>query len=203
MTIHKLSAASFFFVAFLGLSLIASYIPASAFAAAKDQIKLPEPKLEGGMPLLQALSLRKSTRSFGKDDLSMQELSNILWAAFGQNRPDGKRTIPTAMNRQNMLVYVALSNGVWRYLPESNEIIQESADDLRSSLGEAPCTLGFAVEGKFGAMHAGSAYQNVGLYCASEGLANVVKASGVDAMKKRVNMPAGYELVIIQSIGNP
>lgn len=172
-------------------------------SVATEQLKLPEPRLQGGMPLMQALSLRKSTRSFSKDELSMQQISDILWAAFGQNRPDGRRTIPTAMNRQNMVVYVALPSGVWRYAPESNELVKESAENICGSLGDAPCTLGFAVEGKFGALHAGSAYQNVGLYCASEGLANVVKASGVSAMKKQIKLPAGYELAIIQSIGKP
>ena len=174
---------------------------ASDIAPATEQMKLPAPTLEGGMPLMQALSLRKSTRSFSKEELSMQQLSDILWAAFGQNRPDGRRTIPTAMNRQNMVVYVALQSGVWRYLPESNELVKESGEDVTSSLGGAPCTLGYAVEGKFGAMHAGSSYQNVGLYCASSGLANVVKATGVDILKGQVKLPSGFDIVIIQSVG--
>lgn len=169
--------------------------------ADKEQLKLPAPTLEGGMPLMQALSQRKSTRSFSKEELSMQQLADMLWAAFGQNRPDGRRTMPTARNQQNMVVYVALPSGVWRYVPESNELVKESGENICPSLGGAPCTLGFAAEGKYAGMHVGSAYQNVGLYCASSGLANVVKATGADILKKQVKLPAGYDLLIIQSVG--
>ena len=208
MAMHKkILAILSAFTLFAAVVLVSAFFsPTEAHAAAPanaEQIKLPEPVIQGGMPLMQALSLRKSTRSFSKEELSMQQISNILWTAFGQSRPDGKRTIPTARNLQNMVVYVALPSGVWRYLPESNELVKESGENLCDALGGAPCTLGFAVEGKFGAMHAGSAYQNVGLYCASEGLANVVKATGVDVMKKHIKPAAGYELVIIHSIGKP
>jgi Nitroreductase family. len=208
MAMHKkILAVLFAFFLFATVTLVSSFFsPAEAYAAASanaEQIKLPEPVTQGGMPLMQALSLRKSTRSFSKEELSMQQVSNILWTAFGQNRPDGRRTVPTARNLLNMVVYVALPSGVWRYLPESNELVKESGENLCDALGGAPCTLGFAVEGKFGGMHAGSAYQNVGLYCASEGLANVVKATGVDVMKKYIKPAAGYELVIIHSIGKP
>lgn len=173
---------------------------ADAPNAQAERMKLPEPVKQGGKPLMEALSQRKSSRSFAKEELSVQQLSDILWAAFGQNREDGKRTIPTARNRRNMVVYAALPSGVWRYVPESNELVRESAENLTKTFG-APCTLGYAVEGSYGGMHAGSAYQNVGLYCASAGLGNVVKASGVDTMKKYVDPPSGHSVVIIQSIG--
>lgn len=205
MTFDKMTSAFQFFLPFFVFLLVVFIcgIPDRCVASGPNQIKLPEPRIQGGLPLMQAMGLRKSTRSFSKDELSLQQVSDILWTAFGQSRPDGKRTIPTAMNRQNLVVYVALPSGVWRYQPESNELVRESAENLCPSLGNAPCTLGFAGEGKYGSMHAGSAYQNVGLYCASEGLGNVVKATGVEVMKKQIKMPAGYDLVIIQSIGKP
>jgi hypothetical protein len=171
--------------------------------ANRERISLPAPDRQGGMPLMQALAERKSTRKFASSDLEVRHTSNILWAAVGMNRRDGKRTIPTAFNRQNIIVYAAMGIGVWRYLPEKHALERESREDLCRKLGGAPLTLGFAAQGKFAAMHAGSAYQNVGLYCASAGLANVVKVTGVREFKAALELPEDYELLIVQSIGLP
>jgi hypothetical protein len=167
------------------------------------RIALPEPDIERGKPLMRSMALRRSTRQFREDDLPLQNVGDLLWAAFGINRPDGKRTIPTALNKQNLAVYAAMSSGIWRYLPKSHELELAAWYNLCSLLGDAPLTVGYAAEGRFGPMHAGSAYQNVGLYCASVGLGNVVKATGVDVLKEYITPPAGYELLIIQSVGWP
>jgi hypothetical protein len=171
--------------------------------ANRERISLPAPDRQGGAPLMQALAERKSTRKFASSDLEVRHTSNILWSAVGMNRRDGKRTIPTAYNRQNIIVYAAMSIGVWRYLPEKHALERESRENLCRKLGGAPLTLGFAAQGEFAGLHAGSAYQNVGLYCASAGLANVVKITGVREFKAVLKLPEDYELLIVQSIGLP
>ena len=77
-------------------------------------IPLPQPQTEGGRPLMQVLKERKTTRDFAPDKLSQQLLSNLLWAAFGVNRSDGKRTAPSAMNWQEMDIYVATGRPLGR-----------------------------------------------------------------------------------------
>jgi hypothetical protein len=178
--------------------------PRSADAGEKgERLSLPAPDMQGGLTLMHALAERKSVRKFSPSDLEVRHTSNILWSAVGMNRRDGKRTIPTAFNRQNIIVYAAMSIGVWRYLPERHALERESRQDLCRKLGGAPLTLGFAAQGEFAGLHAGSAYQNVGLYCASAGLANVVKFTGVREFQAVLELPKDYELLIVQSIGLP
>ena len=178
--------------------------PTAQAASEADRIVLPPPDKEGGMPLMKALALRKSTREFKDAPLTGQDLSNLLWAAWGVNRPDGRRTAPTARNTQSIEVYAAMENGVWRYEGEKHELVKVLDLDARDRFGGWPLTLLYAAEdGPFGGMHAGSLYQNAGLYCASAGLNNVVKATGAAALKKELNLPKGYNVLIIQSIGLP
>ena len=80
-----------------------------------DAIKLPQPQTEGGMPLMEALKNRKTSRSYSSKELPDQVLSNLLWAAFGINRPDGKRTAPSAMNWQEIDIYVSMAKGLYLY----------------------------------------------------------------------------------------
>ena len=169
------------------------------------QVVLPQPDTTGGKPLMQTLAERRTNRSISEQAVSMQELSNILWAAWGINRQDGRRTAPTALNRQKVEVYTVLENGVWRYDAPSNSLHAMLAIDARNKYGDAPITLLYAAQedDKYGKMHVGSLYQNVGLYCASAGLANVVKASGVNALKDELTLPDKYEVIIVQSIGWP
>lgn len=183
------------------------WTPTEALAATSGErrIALPKPETTGGKPLMEAMARRHADRNFSDKPVSEQMLSNILWAAWGINRPDGRRTVPTAMNRQKMDVYAVLESGVWRYDATANELVLALAEDARATYGGAPVTLLYAVpaDDAFGPMHAGSAYQNVGLFCASAGLANVVKQSGKDALKASLKLPAGYAVVIVQSMGWP
>ena len=71
-------------------------------------LELPAPQKTGGMPLMEALAKRATVRSFDTTDISMQQLSNLLWASFGVNRPDGRRTAPSANNKQEIDIYVLL-----------------------------------------------------------------------------------------------
>ena len=111
----------------------------SAFAA--DEIKLPAPQKSGGMSVREALSSRRTVRKFQDKELSLQQIADMLWSANGVNRPDGKRTAPSALNRQNILVYAALKDGAYLYDPHKHALIKVSDKDLRSSCGRftAPC----------------------------------------------------------------
>ncbi len=190
----------------LPLSVNSAEVDPAAKSASSPDILLPAPDMQGGKPLMQALALRKSHRRIDADKpITDQDLSNLLWAAFGINRADGKRTIPTAKNTQEVAVYVVKEQGVFLYNAKRNALELKTAEDMRSKFGGAPVTLLFAApEGHYAGMHVGSAYQNVGLYCASAELANVVKGTGVnaaEAVKDRLALPKGYQFLIIQSIG--
>jgi len=156
-------------------------------------IDLPEPVTEGGKPLMQALKERKSAREFSGEKLPLQVLSNMLWAANGISRNDGKRTAPTAMNKQEIDVYVAMANGLFLYDAKDNKLVAVLAKDIREATGkqpfvkDAPVNLVFVADyAKMGAMpndqkdfyaatDTGFVSQNVYLFCASEGLATVVR----------------------------
>jgi len=193
-------------VLLVSLFLVSGWMLAvpAAFAAGSDILVLPAPDKQGGKPLMQALALRKSTRAFSDAALSQQELSNLLWATWGVTRPDGRRTAPTAMNKQQVEVFAAMGSGVWRYNGEAHTLEKVLARDTRKDFGGWPLTLVYAAEeGPFGAMHLGSLYQNAGLYCASAGLNNVVKATGVKVLQDELTLPSGYKIMIVQSVGMP
>lgn len=180
----------------------------SAAAAAQsgaERMALPAPEKTGGKPLMEALAARSSNRSVADTALSDQTLSNLLWATWGVNRADGHRTAPTAKNTQAIQVYAALESGVWLYDGAKNELVMAMERDTRSTFGGAPLTLLYAVPEKdaAGGMHAGSLYQNAGLFCASEGLANVVKTTGSRALDGKLRLPEGYKVIVVQSVGHP
>ncbi len=188
----------------LVLAVVFLFVTPAPAAQTGERVTLPAPGKDGGKPLMQALALRKSTRSFGDAPLSQQELSNLLWATWGVNRPDGRRTAPTARNQQRVEVYAAKADGVWRYDGPGNVLEKVLDRDTRQAFGGAPLTLVYAAENnEYGALHVGSLYQNAGLYCASAGLNNVVKATGVDMLQNDLPLPAGYKIFIVQSIGLP
>lgn len=168
-------------------------------------VQLPAPDTGGGIPLMQALSQRQSTRDIDPRPLPAQELSNLLWATWGVNRPTGHRTAPTSQNRQAIVVYVAIDSGVWYYDGVRNELVMALDMDVRANLGGAPVTLLYAAPpADYAAgMHVGSLYQNAGLYCASAGLANVVQRMGNDSLKGILPLPDGFEVFVIQRIGYP
>lgn len=169
-----------------------------------ERVNLPGPDKNGGKPLMQALALRASNRGMSEQPVSDQDVSNILWAAWGVNRSDGRRTVPTARNTQAAALFVVKADGVWRYEAEKHELVKVLGEDMRSKFTNAPMTLIYAAEeGPYAGMHVGSMYQNVGLYCASAGLANVVKGTGVNALQGKLPLPPKYSILIIQSVGLP
>jgi hypothetical protein len=187
------------------LAFFVIYSSATPAAYAQDNtIQLPEAVKKGGAPLFDALSKRQSTRQFQTNELTPKQLSGILWSAFGVTRSDGKRTIPTARGRNELQVYAVLHSGVYLYNAENNTLTLALEGDFTKEYGDQPLTLLYAAPNEvLGGMHAGSAYQNVGLYCASEGLANVVKTTGKDALRGKLSLPSGYEVLVVQLVGLP
>ena len=134
---------------------------------------LPPPDSTGGMPLMAALANRKAARNFSGKPLTDDIIGNMLWAGFGVNRPDGRRTAATARNVQDIDIYILLSDGAWRYEAKDHSLINILNEDIRKVAGSGDAILLYVADTTKGysditpAMHAGSIYQNVGLYCAS------------------------------------
>ena len=198
------------FLSLLGVTLLLALAaagltvtPAQAQDAPKT-ITLPPPDKTGGKPLMQALAERCSTRSFSAKAVSQEDLSNLLWAAWGINREDGRHTVPTAKNKQQVAVYVAMADGVWRYDPAANTLEQHLAKDIRGPLGEAPLVLLYVApaDDEAAGFHIGSLYQNAALYCASANLGNVVKVTGADEADSALALKDGYKVMIIQPVGH-
>jgi SagB-type dehydrogenase family enzyme len=172
--------------------LLTLTLVAFAMTINAQDIKLPAPKKTGGKPLMEALNNRKTLRDFSEKALTQQQLSNLLWAASGVNREDGRMTAPTASNNQQVEIFVALKEGVYLYMPKTNELKKQASGDLRASFGrqpfaaKAPVVLAFVANYnkmtkyddnsklKYGFTDVGNVSQNVYLYCASEGMATVV-----------------------------
>ena len=171
-------------------------------AAAAPVRKLPPAQKSGGKPLMDCLSGRRSTHMPGKKELTEQQLANVLWAACGISSESGKRTVPTAMNRQRIAVYAALKDGVWLYRPAEHALELALAGDRRDDFDGSACVLLYAAprEDPFAGVHVGSMYQNVGLYCTSSGLANCVKHQRHDALDRELPLPEGWEVVMVHSI---
>jgi SagB-type dehydrogenase family enzyme len=159
-----------------------------------DTVVLPEPAMPATARLQQALSKRRSTRTFRPDPLSMGTLSALLWSAFGINRADSRsRTAPSAHNWQEIDVFAVLPEGAYRYDAQGNRLLLVKAEDLRAATGTqdfvANAPLNLVYVANFSRMldakpderaflagaDAGCIAQNVYLYCASAGLATVVR----------------------------
>ena len=106
--------------------------PAVTFAADRTFVPLLKPQVDGGRPFMQVLKDRKTSREFSPEKLPLQILSNLLWAAFGVNRSDsGKRTAPSANNRQEIDIYVAMAEGLYLYDAKSQALMPLLAEDIR------------------------------------------------------------------------
>ena len=172
--------------------------------------QLPQPDKNGGMPLMEALQQRRSGKFFVNKDINDKTLSNILWAAYGTNDNEGRRTIPTAMNQKELEIYVADKNGVWLYDADNNSLQQISAENILKAFSSqeymetAPLVLIYTGnnESNYVEMHAGSAYQNVGLYAASAGLNAVVRGYfDKEQVAKLIKLPENKKVIITQAIG--
>ena len=195
-------------------------IDAMAQASPSTIIKLPEAQTSGGRPLMQVLKERESIRSFSDKELSQQTLSNLLWAAFGINRPDsGMRTAPSAHNMQEIDIFVATQKGLYLYKPKQHTLELLLKEDIRSVTGKqdfvatAPVNLIYVADYSkmdragnekdfYSATDAGFISQNVYLYCASEGLATVVRGwADKEALGKAMRLSSEHKIILTQTVG--
>jgi len=177
-----------------------------------QDIMLPKPIKTGGLTLMEALSKRESIREFSTADIDNQTLSNLLWAAWGYNRED-KRTAPSAMDYQELELYVVIKTGAYLYDARNNVLKQISNLDLRKETGSqsfvssAPLNIIFVSDqtkgGGSSAMNSGYISQNIYLFCASEGLATVARGSfDGKALAKVLNLKQTQVPVLAQTVGN-
>ena len=212
--------------AIIGMSMSASALATSAEPAEPREatiMELPPPHLHGGKPLNEALGLRRSIREYAERPLPPQVMSDLLWAAFGINRPDsGGRTAPYWRHVMVIDVYAALPDGVWLYEPERHCLKRYLHDDIRAQTGlqdfvaTAPLNLIYVAHGErmgdigaedrrlYASVDAAFIGQNVYLFCASEGLATVFRGA-VDYTKlgQRLALGPGQFVTFAQTVGYP
>jgi nitroreductase len=187
-----------------------------------ESLVLPPPNLRGGRPLMEVLKDRKSDRSFSDKPVEPQHIADLLWAACGVNRPDVSHlTAPSAMNWQEIHVYVVVPQGLFRYEKGDGTLSFISGIDLRELAGtqdfvaDAPLNLIYAadvtkIEGTdkdrtfFAGTDTAFMAQNVYLYCASVGLNCVVRAL-IDRKKlaAAMQLPPSYRITLGQTVGWP
>ncbi len=209
---------------FVITAVLVAGLGSGAFGAAQDETRfpLPAPQTDGGKPLMQALGLRATSRAFATDPLPPQTLSNLLWAAWGVNRPqEGKRTAPSPHNWQETEVVVVTARGAFVYDAVANALRRIVPEDLRALTGmqefvkDAPVTLVFVADTarmkgpasemeKWAYADAAFISQNVSLYCASEGLATGVRAM-IDrpSLAKALKLREAQIITLAQSVGFP
>ena len=206
-----------------GLLSAAILAGTSADAASKMPImQLPAPKISGGMPLMDAFKLRHSAREYSERPLPLPVLSDLLWAAFGVNRPSGDRTVPYWRHIMVIDVYAAMADGVWLYDPKAHLLRKHLDADIRAATGQqdfvgaAPLNLVYVAHGErmhdvppedrrlYASVDAGFIGQNVYLFCASEGLASVFRAA-IDYKKLAEAMQLEGEqfVTFAQTVGYP
>ncbi len=201
------------------LLVLSAALCGSPMVLGQAPIQLPAPQMSGGKPLMQALAERRTTRAFRDQALPTQTLSNLLWAAFGVNRPrsvrpDLGRTAPSAMNKQEVELYVVLAQGVFVYDAEANLLKPVTAGDVRGKVGSgdaahAAATIVYVADPKlaFAQVDTGFIGQNVYLFAASEGLNAWFYAlhgqQDAAAVAAALKLPEGKTPLYAQSVGYP
>lgn len=208
-------------ISFIMISLLVSI--SLTFAQELKPIKLLPPQMDSGKPFMQVLKERETSREFRSDELPLQVLSNLLWAAWGINRPEsGKRTAPSAVNWQEIEVYVSTADGLYLYNAQEHILNQVLAQDIRAKTGtqdfikNAPVNLIFVADYSkmaspsdedkrfLSGADAGFISQNVYLFCASEGLATVVRGL-IDrtSLREVMKLSPNKKIVLAQTVGYP
>ncbi|MDR0728541.1 MAG: SagB/ThcOx family dehydrogenase [Prevotellaceae bacterium] len=202
--------------------LFIAFVFIAGYAGAQN-ITLPKPVKTGGKPLMNVLSDRQTIRTFSTQELSQVQLSNLLWAANGINRTDGKRTAPSASNCQEIDIYVFLKTGVYLYNPVANTLEFIEKGDRRGEVGrqafieKAPVVLVFVANWDkmtryknrpedqqfYAGTDVGFVSQNVYLYAASENMSTVVLGMvNRDNLAKLLKLKNG-KVMLGQPIGFP
>lgn len=205
------------------LGILMMGIAGGVFGQEAEMTKLPIPQTEGGMPLMQALKQRHSTREFSPQAPPPQVLSDLLWAAAGVNRSaTGQRTAPTARDWREIDVYVAMADGTYRFEPDSHALRRVLPRDIRALTGtqdfvaQAPVNLVYVAnldrmrdttaehQHLYSATDTGFIAQNVYLYCASAGLATVVRGSiDRETLATALGLGPSQRIILAQSVGYP
>lgn len=198
-------------------------MPGFAQAEARQPIALPSPRTDGGVSLRAALQKRRSIREFSDRPLPLALLSDLLWAAYGINRPDsGDRTAPCWRHQVVIDIYVAQADGVWLYAPKEHELRAHVAGDLRAAtgmqdfVGQAPINLVYVAQGDlmgkiaeeerrlWANVDTGFIAQNVYLLAAAEGLATVFRASVPrQQLAGSLGLPETQFITAAQTVGYP
>ncbi|MDR2962264.1 MAG: nitroreductase family protein [Bacteroidales bacterium] len=187
-------------------------------ACAQQNIQLPAPQTNGGLPLYDAMSKRQTSREFVNKDLSPQQLSNILWASYGFNR-EGKRTVPSSQNSQEYTIYVFTSKNVYVWDESTNTLEFFRAGDQRALTGPQDFVKNASVNLVYvanynkikgaeadkdvtAAVNCGFISQNVYLAAASEGLGTVVRGYvDKEKLSAYMQLPEFKKIMYAQSVG--
>ena len=190
-----------------------------AMSGLAESIKLPAPDMDGGLTVMQALKARHSERAFAETELSDKELSGLLWAANGFNRPD-RRTNATGLNKQTIVLYVCMKSGAYRYDAKANELVKVSGADLRPAVAgsqafaaTAPVSVVIAADtsdpvykGAWNTLShydAGIVSGNIYLYCAAHDLATVCRGTMDRAkLKKGLGLADSITLHLNHPVGH-
>jgi nitroreductase len=184
-------------------------------AEAEGVIKLSKPDLKKGVPMMEALSKRKSERNLSDKKLTLQQLSEVLWAADGVNRPDGKRTSPAAMAKYAVDIYAVLPEGVYLYDVAKHELTLVAKGDFRKDSGRQDFVYILNLKNwqdmrmpipeqkrdRWIAVEMGCIAQNVHLYCASEGLGTVIRGMIDESRFSEVIKVKPEQILMAQTVG--
>ena len=191
----------------------------AAFAAtvfAADIVKLPAPQREGGAGLFTVLNQRRSVRRYSEENLSQQELSNMLWAGFGISGTKDKRTAPTAVNRREFTLYAILADGAYKYIPQENGLEKITSEDLRSLAAgnvTAPAYILIvadmkkAASSEYAAIDTGYISQNLYLAATAQGLGSCAigsfkrDADNVFKLSTALKLGENEKPILSQSVG--
>jgi nitroreductase len=204
----------------LALGAMGQLRPKPAKGDATPRIALPDPDRSGGMPLMEAIAKRRSRREFATTELPLPLLANLLWAANGVNRADGGRSAPSAMNAQEIDIYVALPAGAYLYDAHANALQLVAGSDVRRVTGyqdfvdQAPLDLVYVADHSrmklipvgsrtsFASAAAGAITENVYLFATGNGLATVIRAwIDRDAIANALGLSHDQEVLLSQTVG--
>lgn len=176
----------------------------------RETIALPAVNMDNPVTLMTALKNRKTTRQFSPKALTQQELGDLLWAANGVNRPEeGKRTAPSALNRQAVNLYAVTTEGIYRYNPKDHTLTPIKKGDFTKDAGGSPLSIIFTADEKvqtreIASVDAGFIGQNIYLFCAANNLNTVFRGRlNRDAVKKHLNLGASEHVLFGQTVGHP
>lgn len=189
-----------------------------------QDIKLPAPNLQRQtLSMMETLNTRHSVREYSSKELSMQDISDLCWAACGRTRDDEHRTAPTAMNRKEIRLYVFTKDAVYEYLPVENQLVFCAKGDHRDKVAggaqkfvlDAPVSLVMVVDYKrfgqknshtelMGCVDAGIVSQNINLYCQAAGLATVPRAThDAKAISELLKLTEDQVVMMNNPVGYP